>query len=205
MKNVAIIDYDAGNLDSVARAVEECKAEPVVTSSRSDIETSSCIIMPGVGSFADGMKKIVDLGLDEILYEQVIERKIPFLGICLGMQLLASEGYEGGRTKGLGWIEGKVQKLQPGSSNERIPHIGWNNVIYDKTSSLFKDVASGKDFYFVHSYHFICKNDIDILAYTLYCGKIITAINKENIYGVQFHPEKSQKLGIKLLANFLEI
>ncbi len=204
MNRVAIIDYNMGNLDSVARAVEECGGKPLITCQYSDLEKAERFILPGVGSFADGMKHIRERGLDEILTEQVIDKKIPFLGICLGMQLLADVGTEGGKTKGLGWIPGTIEKLVSTTQWERIPHIGWNSVEYSSTTPLFKNIPSGTDYYFVHSYHFVCRDNSHIVAETPYAGKFTSVVGREHIFGVQFHPEKSQKVGFKVLKNFLD-
>ncbi|MFA0833712.1 MAG: imidazole glycerol phosphate synthase subunit HisH [Methanobacterium formicicum] len=201
---VAIVDYGMSNLGSVSRAVEECGGDPIITNKSSDFEIVDKIILPGVGSFRDGIRNIKKLGLDKILSKQVLKDKIPILGICLGMQLMATKGWEIEEKKGLGWIDGEV-KLFNQCKSERIPHIGWNEVNFINKSSLFKDIPSGKDFYFVHSYHFICNNEDNILARTPYCNGFTSAISKNNIFGVQFHPEKSQKIGLKLINNFLSI
>lgn len=205
MNIVAIIDYGMCNLDSVARAVEECGGKPIVTDQAKDIEQANRIILPGVGAFPDAMRNIKQRQLDEILPEQVISKQIPFLGICLGMQLLATKGREGGETAGLGWIEGEVQRLQPLDQETRIPHIGWNEVNFTHDSLLFRNIPPGKDFYFVHSYHLCCVNEANILARTPYCGTFVSAVERDWLFGVQFHPEKSQRLGFQLLKNFLSI
>ena len=203
MNKIAIVDYGMGNIDSVARAVEEAGGSPLITDKEYDFETATSIILPGVGSFCKGARNIRQKGLDEILSRQVIKNKIPFLGICLGMQLLATTGFEEEETLGLGWIEGEVVKLFPKEKSERIPHIGWNEANPRKTSILFRDIPVGKDFYFVHSYHFVVKHEQYILATTDFCGKFVSAIQKDNIFGVQFHPEKSLDFGLKLIKNFL--
>lgn len=205
MKNVAIVDYGMCNLDSVYRAVEECGAEAVVTSEKGVLAKADCIILPGVGSFADGMKHIRELGLEEPLKEEVVSKGIPLLGICLGMQLLADSGCEGGETKGLGLIPGRIERLRPVSNDTKIPHIGWNEVFIEKGSGLFNGISSGRDFYFVHSYSFNCADKSDILAQTPYCGSFVSAVEKNNIYGVQFHPEKSMRWGLELVRNFLSL
>ena len=205
MKKVAIIDYGMGNLDSVARATEECRGEPVITSKAEDLKEANYIILPGVGAFGDGMRNIRELGLDRTIREEVLQEKIPFLGICLGMQLLASQGHEGEETTGLDLISGEVVRFEPDGPGVKIPHIGWNEVVLEKAHPLFKDIPSGKDFYFVHSYHFVCKNQEDILSLTPYCGSFVSAVNRENVIGVQFHPEKSLQVGLKLLSNFLSL
>ncbi len=205
MKKVAIADYGMGNLDSVARAVQECGCDAVITREARDFELANYIIMPGVGAFPIGMKNIRSYGLEDILREQVLEKNIPFLGICLGMQLLASKGWEGGETEGLGWIDGEVKRLESNHPDVRIPHVGWNEVIFNQPSPLFQNIPSGKDFYFVHSYHFSCNHQQEVIASTSYCGGFASAIRRNNIFGVQFHPEKSQKLGFQLLKNFLAL
>ena len=203
MKKVAIVDYGMGNLDSVSRAVQHSGGEPIITNEVNDFEAADYIILPGVGSFNMGMKNIRAAGLEEVLREQVLNIGVPFLGICLGMQLLATKGWEGEETNGLGWIEGEVKRFVPDSPEVRIPHVGWNEVAFNCSSPLFEDIPSGKDFYFVHSYHFSCIHAQDEIAHTSYCGNFVSVIAKNNIMGVQFHPEKSQKLGLKLIKNFL--
>jgi glutamine amidotransferase len=205
MKKVAIVDYEMGNIDSVARAVEECGATALVTDAASDFAEASNIILPGVGSFSEGMRNLRGKGLDEILGEQVLKEKIPVLGICLGMQLFAEKGFEGGETAGLGWISGQVELLKPDSPETKIPHIGWNEVDFFKYSPIFEGILSGKDFYFVHSYRMVCCDDDNVIATTPYCGGFISAVCRENIFGVQFHPEKSQRFGLKLMKNFLSL
>jgi len=203
MLKAVIIDYGMGNLDSVARAVEECGREAVITNRPGELKEANYIIIPGVGSFADAMRNIRSLGMDKAIKEEVVGKGIPLLGICLGMQLLAEKGLEGGETGGLGLIEGDVTRLKPDNKNIKIPHVGWNEVLFDKPCALFDGIPSGKDFYFVHSYHFVCKHKEDIMARTPYCGDFASAIKRKNISGVQFHPEKSLRLGIKMLHNFL--
>lgn len=203
MLPVAIIDYGMGNLDSVARAIEECHREPLVTNNPDDLEKVSHIILPGVGSFKDGMHNIRELGLASVLRHQAFNNHIPFLGICLGMQLLATMGFEGGRIEGLDFIPGEVKRLQPVTEADRIPHICWNEVIIEKDSSLFDGIRLGGDFYFVHSYHFIPGKQEFVVARTPYCGDFVSVISSENIFGVQFHPEKSMRVGLMLLKNFL--
>lgn len=205
MKLVAIVDYGLCNLDSVARAVEECGGKPMITCQARDIECASHIILPGVGSFREGMAKLKQRSLTQLLREQVAMREIPFLGICLGMQMLATRGCEGGETEGLGWIDGEVRRLQPKHSDERLPHIGWNEVVIMKNSTLFNGIESGRDFYFAHSYHFVCRRKDDILARTEYCDGFVSAIGRGCVFGVQFHPEKSQRLGLQVIKNFLAI
>lgn len=205
MPTVAIVDYGMCNLDSVARAIEECGGDPLVTDQAKDFEVATHIILPGVGAFPDAMRNIRQRSLDKILAEQVLGKQIPFLGICLGMQLLATKGWEIEETAGLGWIEGEVCRFEPVGNDTRIPHIGWNEVMCTQKSPLFEGIPFSKDFYFVHSYYFSCSNEQEILARTPYCGEFVSAVGRELIFGVQFHPEKSQRLGFQVLKNFLSI
>lgn len=203
MKRVAIVEYGMGNLDSVARAVEECGGTPVMTNEARGLAAASYIVLPGVGAFARGIGNIRERGLDEGLYKHVIEQGVPFLGICLGMQLLATKGWEGEETNGLGWIEGEVKRLEPLNRNERIPHVGWNEVVFTQVSPLFDGISSSKDFYFVHSYHFSCRKEHEVLSRTPYCGSFVSAVGRNHIFGVQFHPEKSRRPGLQVIKNFL--
>jgi glutamine amidotransferase len=193
-----------GNLDSVARALEECGADPVVTGSREELERAAAIVLPGVGTFARGMENLRALGLEPVLQEQVLERGVPTIGLCLGMQLLMSRGEESGETSGLGWIDGGVERLQP-IDGERVPHVGWNEVSPTQESALFEGIEPRADFYFVHSYHARPASDDDVLATTPYCGGFASVIGRGNVWGVQFHPEKSQKWGLRLLRNFVAL
>ncbi len=202
---VAVIDYGMGNLDSVVRAVEECGGEPILVSHSADLEQVTHIILPGVGTFAAAMHNIRSRAFDRALDEQVLGKGIPFLGICLGMQLLATTGWEGGETPGLGWIPGEVRRLHSNGNNERIPHVGWNEVEISEPCALFRNIPYGKDFYFVHSYTFHCQNPENVLATTAYCGTFASVVGEGQIFGVQFHPEKSQRFGLQMIKNFLSV
>jgi glutamine amidotransferase len=204
MRRVAVVDYGMGNLDSVARALEECGGDPVVTSSADELERAAAIVLPGVGAFARGMENIRRLDLEGPLHEQVVERGVPCLGLCLGMQLLLTSGDESGDAAGLGWVDGTVARLVP-TNGERIPHVGWNEVEPLGESALFDGIEPGSDFYFVHSYSVEPADASDVVATTPYCGGFPSVIRHENVYGVQFHPEKSQRVGLRLLRNFLAI
>jgi glutamine amidotransferase len=205
VRTTAIVDYGMGNLDSVSRAVEECGGSPMVTSDPRDLEHATTIILPGVGAFAQGMRNIRERGLEDALQEQAIEREVPLLGLCLGMQLLAKTGHEGADdVAGLGWIDAEIRRLEPENGSERIPHVGWNEVDPTTESDLFRDVPAGKDFYFVHSYHMVCASSDDVLATTPYCGGFASAVGRGRVWGVQFHPEKSRRPGFQVLTNFLE-
>lgn len=200
---VAIIDYGMGNLDSVARAIEECGGRAVVTGDPADLASATAIVLPGVGSFSEGMQNIRRLGFDVALEEEVRGKGIPFLGLCLGMHLIATRGSEGGDTPGLGWIDAEIVRLEPHEPGERVPHVGWNEVHLDRASPLFPDPAVVRDFYFVHSY---CMRPADpevVLATTPYCGGFASVIGHHNIFGLQFHPEKSRRAGFDVLTNFL--
>jgi glutamine amidotransferase len=206
MRNVAIIDYGVGNLDSVRRAVEECGGRPMLVDRAEGLRRADRIILPGVGAFASGMANLQERGLDAALREEVLGNGVLFLGLCLGMQLLATSGWEGGtETKGLQWIEGEVRRLTPADPSVRIPHVGWNEVHFVRPSALFREVPEGRDFYFVHSYHLICANPRDIVAETPYGSSFVSAVAKNNVYGVQFHPEKSQRVGFRVMRNFVEL
>jgi len=204
MNKVAIVDYGMCNLDSVGRAVEECGGEAIVTDQASDIEAADRIILPGVGAFPDAMRNLTELGLHKVLEEQVLGEQAPFLGICLGMQLLASVGFEGDETEGLGWIDGDVRRFVP-TNGERVPHMGWNEIVPAPNSPLFAGIDPGTDFYFVHSYHYVCRSDDDVAATTPYCGGFTSAVARGNVFAVQFHPEKSQRSGFQVLRNFLTL
>ncbi len=205
IRRVAIVDYGMGNLDSVARAVQECGGAPIVTNQARDLEAATRIVLPGDGAFAVGMRTMRRQRLDEALAEQVLGKHVPFLGVCLGMQLLAEKGWEDEEADGLGWIPGETRRLEPGDARERIPHVGWNEVTCVRASPLFREIPPGKDFYFLHSYHLICRDEHDVVARTPYCGGFVAAVSRENIFGVQFHPEKSQGLGFQVLKNFLAL
>ncbi len=200
-----IVDYGLCNLDSIARAVQECGGLPVVSETPASLTDAARIILPGVGSFAAGMKNLRDRGLDSAVCDELQERPVPLLGICLGMQMLATGSEEGGKVGGLGLVPGEVMRLQPVEDSERVPHIGWNEVTATNGHELFDGVVSGADFYFVHSFHFVPKSDDHVAAKTPYCGGFSSAVARDNIMGVQFHPEKSQAVGFALLRNFLRM
>lgn len=202
--NVVIINYGMGNLNSVYRAFEECGANVTISENPNDLIDASHIVLPGVGAFKDAMKNLEQKEWSKNIRQAVLEKNIPIIGICLGMQLLATESYEGGKTKGLDLISGKVERLNPENSDFRIPHIGWNEVHKENENILFNGISNGVDFYFVHSFHFIPNNNDDIVAITPYCGEFVSVVSKKRIYGTQFHPEKSNPVGFKLIKNFLE-
>lgn len=205
MSTVAIVDYGMGNLDSVARAIEEVGGYALRTDDPRDLKEATHIVLPGVGAFGDAMEQLRRGGWIEALEEQVRHLRIPLLGVCLGMQLLAKESLEGGVHTGLGWIDAEVRLFQPTDSREHVPHVGWNNVCPVRANRLFESIEPGRDFYFVHSYHVVCADRGDVLATTPYDGEFVSVVNRGNVYGAQFHPEKSQDVGLQFLSNFLAL
>ena len=202
---IAIIDYGASNLRSVANAFKIIGCEAQITNVPADLEKASAIVLPGVGAFGDGMKMLRELNLITTLNEQVIGYQKPYLGICLGLQFLAKESVEYGIHKGLGWIDGIVQKIVTGNHRFRVPHIGWNEVNIQQDNPLFRNIDATPVFYFVHSYQFVAEGDsVNVITSTCWHGITITAsVQKNNIYAVQFHPEKSQQSGLNILKNFV--
>ena len=200
---IAIVDYGMGNLGSVCRALEECGADVALAADASGLERADRIVLPGVGAFCDGMLELKRRGFVDSLKRKVSEEKTPLLGICLGMQLLASKGYEGGETFGLGFISGEVALMRPVDLALRIPHVGWNEVRHSGGCPILEGIPSGCDFYFVHSYCFAVRNAVNVAAVTPYGNDFVSIVQKENVYGTQFHPEKSSRAGFRLLRNFL--
>jgi imidazole glycerol-phosphate synthase subunit HisH len=202
---IVIIDYGMGNLRSVEKKLIHLGAEVKISSDLDLIADASKLILPGVGHFASGVKKLRDSGIWSLLNEKVLIEKIPILGICLGMQLMATFSEEG-HVVGLGWFDAKVVKFKISDQLKyKIPHVGWNNTKLNKNSKLFLNVSENAMYYFVHSYHFICNKKEDILATTKYENPFISSINKNNIYGTQFHPEKSHLWGEVIIKNFIAI
>lgn len=195
---VAIINYGLGNLASVKKALNAISVDCIITDNPSEIRNSRAIILPGVGSFQQGMRNLNKNGLSEILTDEVINNKKPFLGICLGMQLIFSEGSEPEPCKGLGWIKGKVVKFK--SNGLRIPHMGWNELV-DVDRTIFNSECQ-EDYYFIHSYHAIPDNKRIVSSKVNYAEKIVASVTRDNIFATQFHPEKSQNVGLALLKNY---
>lgn len=207
---IVVVDYGSGNLRSVAKALTRAVAEAgrsdsvLVTADPAEVRRAERIVLPGVGAFADCMKGLDGLpGMHQVLQEQVIEAGRPFLGICVGMQLLAEWGREHGDTKGLGWLKGEVVALEPADPSLKVPHMGWNQLTIRRPHPLLAGIGDGAHAYFVHSYRFAAE-DGQICAETEYGGKVAALVGRDNLAGTQFHPEKSQAVGLKLIANFLE-
>lgn len=202
---IGIVDYGLGNLTSVAGAVAKLGFEPVVTSDRARLEAADKLILPGVGAFPDGMTNLAERGLIEVLGDLVVKRRKPVLGICLGFQLLGSSSAEFGDTAGLGWIDAAVTRLQPDDTALRVPHVGWNDLSQTATGCvLFDGIDDGALFYFVHSYRMETPPDGSEIGTCDYGGAFTAAVQKGNVFGTQFHPEKSQQAGLTLLQNYLE-
>lgn len=200
---LVIVDYGLGNLFSVAKAFESIGVPVTVSGNAADIHAAERIVLPGVGAFGDAMDYLRCKGLDTVLTEEVIGNKKPFLGICLGLQLLADVSEEHGTHKGFGWIKGKVRKLDVEKQGLKIPHIGWNELEIVHQIPLLVGIQSDADFYFVHSYQLECMDKSDLVATATYGEKITAIVQRGNIVATQFHPEKSQENGLKLLENFL--
>jgi glutamine amidotransferase len=195
-----------GNLRSVQKSFEKSGCQAIISNELDAIKEADKIVLPGVGSFKDGMKNLMDLDLINVLNQEVIQHKKPFLGICLGMQLIANKSYENGETTGLSWVDAEVVKFnfQTISDNLNVPHVGWNNVVYKNYNDLYGGIEDNHDFYFVHSYHFQVNEDI-VSSTTNYGIDFVSSIQKDNIYAFQFHPEKSQTAGLKIIKNFINV
>ena len=198
---VAIIDYGMGNVASVQKALNFLKIESVITDDHEVIKDAKTILLPGVGSFVQGMKNLNDRGLVELLTDEVVVKKKNFIGICLGMQLIMEKGMEPFESKGLGWVKGSVVKFELQDLN--VPHMGWNN-IQVLNDTYYKECQTD-DFYFIHSYHVVPENNEDIATTVNYGFDVVASIQKDNIFATQFHPEKSQNAGLSLLKTFFEI
>ena len=204
---VTIVDYNSGNISSVINSFKEVAKDKVnieVTADLNKIKSSDKVVLPGQGSFKSCVEALNKIdGLTEALNEFAINNKKPLLGICVGLQMFADIGYEETETKGLGWISGKVSKIDNQNGKYKLPHIGWNQINIVKDSKLFKDIENNSHMYFVHSYEFVPNDKNVISATTDYSSNIVCSVEKENIFGTQFHPEKSDKLGLRMIGNFL--
>lgn len=206
---IGVIDYGVGNLGSVLRALEELRVAPVLVDRASDMHATDCLILPGVGNFADCARLLDSGGWTDALREEVQGYSRPLFGICVGMQLLAGSSTEGAvdglDTPGLGFIPGQVRHLRSFGCTQRVPHVGWNGITRTSTDDhLFDDIPDGTDFYFVHSYAFAPQDPADVLATTDYGFPVTAAVRHGHVWGTQFHPEKSSRAGFRLLKNFIE-
>lgn len=202
---VVIVNYGMGNLSSVKRTMDRMKVDSIVSSDPKDIINSWKIILPGVGHFGKAMSNLKELNLLDVLHEAALVKQKPVLGICLGMQLMAKKSEEG-NSEGLGWFDAEIKKFNVSDKQKyKIPHIGWNQVYIKKNSALMKNLSELSEFYFVHSYHIQTDSKSDILNETNYDYTFSSAIEKDNIFGVQYHPEKSHDAGAALLRNFIEL
>ena len=207
--NVTIVDYNSGNISSVINSFKEVAKDKVnieVTSDLEKIKLSDKVVLPGQGSFKSCVEALNNInGLVDTLSDFVLTTKKPLLGICVGLQMFADVGYEEEKTKGLGWISGKVSKINNQDGKYKLPHIGWNEINIVKDSKIFKNIENNSHMYFVHSYEFIPEDKNVITATTDYSSKIVCSVEKENIFGTQFHPEKSDKIGLKIIHNFISL
>ncbi len=214
MQTVVIIDYGSGNLHSAAKAFERAASEGtgrhaiVVSNQPQDVARADRIVLPGVGAFGDCCSGLTAVkGMRDAIEEHTVIRNRPFLGICVGMQLMAECGREHNVTQGFGWFKGEVRAIEPNDPNLKIPHMGWNTLEMRRDHWLFNGITTGADglhAYFVHSYHMVAQDDADIVAEADYGGPVTAFVAKDNIAGTQFHPEKSQRLGLRMIANFLD-
>lgn len=198
---IGIIDYGMGNLRSVSNAVQAVEAQPGFISDPDGLKAFDRLILPGVGAFPDAIRRLRETGMDQALDDQVKSGK-PILGLCLGMQLMCSGSEEGGYSRGLCWFDADV-RLFPDRLNLKIPHIGWNNLLLTKPHPLFRDLPAEPDVYFAHSYRVECHRQEDILAWCDYGGSFAAVIGRSNVFGMQFHPEKSQRAGLAFFRNFI--
>ena len=207
--NVTIVDYNSGNISSVINSFKEVAKDKVnieVTSNLSKIKSSDKVVLPGQGSFKSCFNALNKInGLTDTLNEFAINNKKPLLGICVGLQMFADIGYEETETKGLGWISGKVSKIDNQGGKFKLPHIGWNQINIVKDSKIFQNIENNSHMYFVHSYEFVPNEKNVISATTDYSSNIVCSVEKENIFGTQFHPEKSDKIGLKIISNFIDL
>ncbi len=200
---IAILDYDAGNLKSVEKALQYLGEECIVTRDKEKLLKADKIILPGVGAFGDAMEKLHKFGLVDVIHKLVKENK-PFLGICLGLQLMFESSEEGPGVKGLGLLPGKIVKF-PEKEGFKIPHMGWNSIDVKEGSRLFKGVSNNSYVYFVHSYYLQAENENDVAATTEYITHVHASVEHDNIFACQFHPEKSGDVGLRILKNFCEL
>ena len=202
---IAVVDYGMGNLHSIKKKLNQLGVLSVITNDKLEIQSADRILLPGVGHFGKAMDNLANLNLIEVLNEAVLINKKPILGICLGMQLMATYSEEGHK-KGLGWFDAKVVKFNVKDTLKyKVPHTGWNQIKIEKNSKIMVGIDDLSEVYFVHSYHYVVNNYIDMLNSTHYEYKFTSAVEKDNIFGVQYHPEKSHDIGIQILKNFVSL
>lgn len=200
---IVIVDYKMGNLGSILNMFKKIGVPASVTSDRDKIASADKLVLPGVGSFDNGMNNLKELALEDVLTENAMKGKVSILGICLGMQLMTMSSEEGSMP-GLGWIDASTKRFRPADPRLKVPHMGWNVIAQKKDSPLLSGMYEEPRFYFVHSYRVFCADAADVLATTHYGDEFVSAFERDNILGVQFHPEKSHRFGMKLLKNFAE-
>ena len=201
---IVIIDYGMGNLGSVLKSFKKVSDDVIISSSKEEIERAEKLVLPGVGHFSNGMKRLKNLDLVDLLHERVMINRVPILGICLGMQLFSKFSQEG-NVAGLGWFDAEVVRFNVEDKLRfKVPHMGWNSIKIEKENILLDGILQSELFYFVHTYHIKCFDNKDILATTDYCYDFTSIIQKDNIYGTQFHPEKSHGKGLKIIRNFAQ-
>ena len=200
---IGIIDYGMGNILSVKNVVEFLGAKVKICNKPEDMDKAEKIILPGVGSFGNCVKNLHKRGFWKVLHNDIMIKRKPILGVCLGMQVMAKKSFENGEFMGLGWFDAEVVRIKPNNASFRVPHVGWNNVHYSKKSFIFRGLPESFDAYFVHSFSMNCRNQTDIIATFEYGGNFVAAVQKKNIVATQFHPEKSQDYGLTILENFL--
>jgi glutamine amidotransferase len=202
---IAIVDYGMGNLFSIQKKLHRLNITPTITSDPQEIRNAKKIILPGVGHFCKAMEQIDQLGLFDVLNHAVLVDKKPILGICLGMQLMANRS-EGGNCSGFGWFNAEVVRFRiQETAKFKVPHMGWNTITHEKKSPLLDGISEGSEFYFVHSYHVVAHHSGDVLCKTQYEQEFCSALERENVFGVQFHPEKSHDMGQRMLKNFVDL
>lgn len=203
---IVIVDYHMGNVGSIKNMLLRAGYSATISADPAVLAAASKLILPGVGAFDTGMRNIAELGLREVLDRKALKERVPTLGICLGMQLLGASSEEG-TLAGLSWIEAKsVKFVQPKDGTVlRVPHMGWNVLTLRRTGRLFANLSPNPRYYFVHSYHVVCQNEEDVVAVTNYGGEVVASVERGNIFGAQFHPEKSHRFGMEILQNFASL
>ncbi len=200
---IVIVDYGLGNLASVRNMIRKAGGESIISSDHEEIRSAEKLLLPGVGHFARGMENMRSSGLDVLLSERVLEHRVPVLGICLGMQLMAAHSEEGD-ARGMGWMDAEITRFRQEKMGDlKVPHMGWNDITLKKTHPLFPDAQAEERFYFVHGYHAVCHRPEDVLATASYGYEFCCAYSRDNICGVQFHPEKSHRFGMEVMSRFI--